>query len=124
MIYDQFYQPNPNSMKISMSTNRKRIYFLLSVWLLVAGAGTPVVFGNRMVSETKTAADRTITGKVIAEKDGTTLPGVNILLKGTTIGSSTDANGNYSIGIGDGTGQVLIVSYIGYSTFASLFNQL
>ena len=57
-----------------------------------------------------------ITGKVTAEKDGSTLPGVNILLKGTTIGSSTDANGNYSISVAKGAGQVLIVSYIGYVT--------
>jgi len=102
-------------MKNSTSTNRKRICFLFSVWLLCAGAGAPLVFGNRMEPNVKKAkADRTIRGKVTAEKDGSGLPGVNILLKGTTTGSSTDANGDYSIVVGDGANQILTVSYIGY----------
>jgi|GEM_PF-1955632 len=104
-------------MKTPMSTNRKRICLLFSAWLLCAGAGTTLVFGNpTQPNGNNITADRTITGKITAEKDGSTLPGVNILVKGTTIGSSTDANGNYSIGVGDGTGQVLIVSYIGYTS--------
>jgi TonB-linked SusC/RagA family outer membrane protein len=102
-------------MKTSMSTNRKRLCFFLSAWLLCAGAGTSLAFANRMAPKgSKTIADRTITGKISAEKDGGGLPGVNILVKGTTIGSSSDANGNYSINVGEGSGQVLIVSYIGY----------
>ncbi|WP_414617768.1 SusC/RagA family TonB-linked outer membrane protein [Dyadobacter sp. 32] len=98
-----------------MSTNKKRVCFLFGVWLLCTGVVAPLAFGNRMEQNGKnTKAQRTITGKITAEKDGSSLPGVNILLKGTTTGSSTDVNGNYSIAVGDGAGQVLIVSYIGY----------
>jgi len=39
----------------------------------------------------------TITGKVIDSLDGQGIPGVSVLIKGTTQGTQTDANGNYSI---------------------------
>ncbi len=55
---------------------------------------------------------RIVTGTIIDES-GNPLPGVNITIEGTTIGSSSDVNGKYSIEIpGDET--VLIFSFIGY----------
>jgi TonB-linked SusC/RagA family outer membrane protein len=102
-------------MKTSLSTNRKRISFLVGAWLLCAGAVTPLAFGKGTEPNgNKQKADRTITGRIVAEKDGSALPGVNILLKGTTSGTSTDANGNYSITVANGANQVLTISYIGY----------
>lgn len=56
----------------------------------------------------------TVTGTVTDETGGT-LPGVNILVKGTTIGTSTDAAGKYSITVPD-EGSVLLFSFIGYAT--------
>ena len=57
---------------------------------------------------------KTITGKVTAQEDGTGIPGVNVLEKGTSNGTVTDANGGYSISIaGDGT---LIFSFVGYTS--------
>lgn len=57
---------------------------------------------------------KTITGTVTAEEDGTGIPGVNVLEKGTSNGTVTDASGNYSITIGDdGT---LIYSFVGYTS--------
>ncbi len=55
-----------------------------------------------------------VSGKVTDSK-GAPLPGVNVLVKGTTIGTVTDTNGNYSITIPSGGGQ-LVFSFIGYST--------
>jgi pectate lyase len=43
------------------------------------------------------AQERTVTGKVIGQKEGFALPGVSVLLKGTTTGSSTDSEGNYTL---------------------------
>lgn len=40
-----------------------------------------------------------ISGRVTSAQDGQALPGVNIVVKGTTTGASTDANGNYTISI-------------------------
>lgn len=57
---------------------------------------------------------RKISGKVLDEKNEP-LPGVNVQLKGTTTGSSTDASGSYSIQVPSGDAS-LIFSFIGYKT--------
>lgn len=58
-------------------------------------------------------AQQTITGMVTDENDGP-VPGVNILLKGTTTGTQTDFDGNYTIEASEG--DVLSFSYLGYAT--------
>jgi Ca-activated chloride channel family protein len=58
---------------------------------------------------------RTIMGKVTAKEDGSPLPGVNIILKGTTTGAATDAQGNYLINVPD-EGGTLVFSFIGMKT--------
>lgn len=61
------------------------------------------------------AQDRTVTGKVTSTEDGSALPGVNVLLKGTINGTVTDAEGRYSLSVPPGGGS-LIFSFIGLST--------
>jgi TonB-linked SusC/RagA family outer membrane protein len=56
----------------------------------------------------------TVSGKV-TDDAGAPLPGVNVLLKGTTNGTTTNANGAYSLTIPEGN-NILIFSYIGYTT--------
>lgn len=58
------------------------------------------------------AQENTIRGKVVDESNAP-LPGVNILLKGTTVGTTTDADGTYSLSA-PGQNGVLIFSFIGY----------
>ncbi len=53
-----------------------------------------------------------IKGKVIDAGSGEALPGVNVLIKGTTRGAITDTEGNYTIEAE--TGEILVFSYIGY----------
>ena len=60
------------------------------------------------------AQDRTVTGKVSAD-DGSALPGVNVVLKGTTNGTVTDADGNYKLTLPSGGGS-LVFSFIGLET--------
>lgn len=55
-----------------------------------------------------------ITGRVISADDGTGLPGVSILEKGTTNGTVSDAEGNYSISLPSNS--VLVFSFVGFST--------
>ncbi|SFD13097.1 SusC/RagA family TonB-linked outer membrane protein [Algibacter pectinivorans] len=59
------------------------------------------------------AQQKTITGVVTSEADGIGLPGVNVIVKGTTTGASTDFDGNYSINV-SGSDAVLSFSYVGY----------
>ena len=56
------------------------------------------------------AQDKTITGTV-TDADGLPLPGVNIVVEGTTTGTQTDFDGNYSISASQG--QTLLFTYIG-----------
>jgi TonB-dependent starch-binding outer membrane protein SusC len=56
-----------------------------------------------------------ISGQVVGE-DGNALPGVNIQVKSTTQGTSTDAEGKYKLVIQERTNITLIFSYIGYTT--------
>lgn len=58
---------------------------------------------------------RTVTGKVI-EKNGDPLIGVNVLVKGTSQGTSTDINGTFKLNLPSTANVVLIVRYIGYTT--------
>ncbi len=57
--------------------------------------------------------DKNISGKVTDGEDGSGLPGVNILAKGTTIGTITDVDGNYNLSVPDET-TTLIFSSVGY----------
>jgi TonB-linked SusC/RagA family outer membrane protein len=61
------------------------------------------------------AQQRVITGKVISEEDGLGLPGATVLVKGTTVGTTTDLDGNYSINVPAGS-DVLIFSFVGLAT--------
>ncbi|MBC3786136.1 SusC/RagA family TonB-linked outer membrane protein [Spirosoma utsteinense] len=51
-----------------------------------------------------------ISGRITSVSDGQALPGVNVLVKGTTNGVSTDANGNYSLTIPNGSVTLLLTS--------------
>src|SRR5690348_16590282 len=53
---------------------------------------------------------RTIKGKVVAQDDGSGIPGVNILVKGTTTGAVTDPDGNFALAVPDNS--TLVVSVI------------
>ncbi|MDR3093474.1 MAG: carboxypeptidase-like regulatory domain-containing protein, partial [Bacteroidales bacterium] len=53
----------------------------------------------------------TVTGTV-NDANGGTMPGVNVVIQGTTTGVVTDANGNYTI-TAPNAESVLVVSYIG-----------
>ncbi|WP_333818729.1 SusC/RagA family TonB-linked outer membrane protein [Ohtaekwangia sp.] len=61
------------------------------------------------------AQERTVTGKVTSAEDGTSLPGVNVILKGTTTGVVTDVDGRYSIQI-PASGGTLVFTFIGIET--------
>ncbi len=57
---------------------------------------------------------RTIKGTVI-DKTGAPLPGVNVVLKGTTVGTITDGSGTYSISV-SGNAATLVFTFVGYMT--------
>ena len=71
-----------------------------------------LLFIVTVLSVTGVIAQRTITGVVTDSEDGTALIGSNVVISGTTSGTVTDADGNFSI---EATpGDVLVFSYVGY----------
>jgi len=60
------------------------------------------------------AQGRTVSGKVTSADDGSGVPGVNILEKGTSNGTVSDSDGNYKISVGDNA--TLVFSFVGFTT--------
>ncbi len=83
-----------------------------SAFASAGGHGTDTRANHRSVM-----ADRfqqiAVTGTVTSADDGSVLPGVNIVIKGTTLGTTTDADGKYTLEVPNGNA-VLIFSFIGY----------
>ncbi len=59
--------------------------------------------------------DRVLNGKVTDFVTGESLPGASVLVKGTTVGTITDYNGNFTLSVPDNA-EVLLVSFVGYDT--------
>lgn len=66
-----------------------------------------------LISNLAWAQERTVTGRVTSSEDGSGLPGVNVVLKGTTSGSITDIDGNYRISVPSAAG-TLVFSFVGF----------
>mgnify|MGYP003731014103 CR=1 FL=1 len=60
-------------------------------------------------------AQRQITGKISNSDDGSTIPGVSVVVKGTTVGTITDIDGKYQLIVPEG-GKTLVFSFVGMKT--------
>lgn len=81
--------------------------------------GTAFIFLFAFVSSA--LAQRTISGTVLSAVDSSPIPGVNIVVKGTSIGTSSDAEGKFALGLpgsseGPSGSEVLVFSFIGFNT--------
>tara|TARA_R110002020_G_scaffold296658_1_gene512270 strand:- start:39585 stop:42563 length:2979 start_codon:yes stop_codon:yes gene_type:complete len=84
----------------------KRDLAISQKWLFSVIAFTlPLLFYGQGITVTGTVADATA---------GTPLPGVNVILKGTTTGTTTDFDGKYEIQVNSGA--ILQFSYVGFKT--------
>lgn len=80
----------------------KKTYLLIVLMLLTVGIAS--------------AREITVSGVVKDARTGEALPGVSVLMKGSTTGSATDIDGHYTIKVEDNA--TLNFSYVGYSTVA------
>ena len=90
----------------------KYLLILLVLSLPASQMARAGAFAGSLNRNTEKKADRTITGKVSGQ-DGASIPGVNVVLKGTQRGTSTNAAGQYSIDI-TGDNPVLVFSFVGF----------
>ncbi len=56
-----------------------------------------------------------VSGQVTSSADGQPLPGVNVVVKGTTIGTTTDINGSFTLNVPD-PNATLVLSFVGFQT--------
>ncbi|MCF0062212.1 TonB-dependent receptor [Dyadobacter chenwenxiniae] len=116
--------------KISIQQSNQELSKVLNDFLVPLGL-TYEVSGKNIVirpSEVKSATDNaeasimpdlirsteiTIKGKITDSETKEPLPGVNILIKGTQSGTSTDATGSYTLSVPDAN-TVLVLSFVGY----------
>jgi TonB-linked SusC/RagA family outer membrane protein len=81
------------------------------VWLLL------LLIGPYVTSFAQTS----VSGTVKDLENGSSLPGVNVLVKGTSVGTVSDIDGNYSLTVPAG-GNVLVFSSVGYETIEEEIN--
>ena len=61
------------------------------------------------------AQERKISGRVTSAEDGSGLPGVNVLVQGTTVGTVTDIEGEYSLSV-PSNASTLLFSSVGFTS--------
>ena len=61
------------------------------------------------------AQERQVTGTVIAAEDNLPIPGVNVVVEGTTKGTTTDVDGNFSLTLQEGENS-LVFSFVGFAS--------
>jgi TonB-linked SusC/RagA family outer membrane protein len=100
---------------IGLQVENKRLGDVLDETLAPMNIMYRVVDNNILLySKDGQAVPVRVSGKVTTAK-GETLPGVSVKVKGTSIGTTSDINGNYSITVPDNNA-VLVFTYIGFNT--------
>lgn len=105
-----------DNVKLKLSNgnpSRSGLVPQLSTWYLNFARNTIYQNKNNYTAEAMVNPSvRSVSGKVVGE-DGEPLPGVTVLVKGSTIGTVTDFDGNYSLTLPN-SGRYLVFSYIGF----------
>jgi len=91
---------------------KTKVLFLLVGFILINSQSICAADAPN-VKESEPFQQRTIRGRVLDNSDNQTLPGVNILVKGTSHGTVTDMDGNFQLEVNDES-NILVISYIGY----------
>jgi len=105
-----------------VSLHLKNVSVYQALYKLLSGTGLQVVLPKTkdvLVIQKKTQnlglknKQETVSGTITDAQTGDTLPGVNVILKGTTTGTSTNATGHYSLNV-PSLQDTLVFSFIGY----------
>lgn len=100
------------------------VLYILSLVVLAVPALAPPLFGSNLISETPVhpepnatfqVTDKNISGVVTDAESNNVLPGVTVLVQGTSTGTVTGIDGNYTLSVADDA-TTLVFSYTGYET--------
>ena len=100
-----------NLSGIKLSGRRTILVWLLALLFSV---------GQGMVTSDCFAQGGALSGTVVSASDGLPLPGVNVVVKGTTIGTITDMDGKYSLQVDNGA--TVVFSFLGFQNQEVVFN--
>ena len=101
-----FHSPKPDAMK--------NFLLLPLLTLLLAPPPAMAQTAPHPIPRQDTAKDWVVAGRVTDRASHEGLPGVTVLVKGTALGCSTDARGQYSLRIPHADEAVLLFNYVGY----------
>ncbi|HYG38968.1 MAG TPA: SusC/RagA family TonB-linked outer membrane protein [Cytophagales bacterium] len=120
MEQEAYYQPKKNMMenilrkKIDVWKQKSyRCFYVLVLVSLTINVALETKASNLKMLSSR-LVEHTVSGKVTDGK-GEILPGVSVVVKGTTVGTTTDVQGNYSLTTTDAQ-VTLVFSYIGFTT--------
>ena len=111
----------PDFLKICLEKSLKiiNLIFLLLFVSAISVFGrkndTETVKLNSKLKDAQMSQQLTVKGKITDSQTGEPMPGVNIIIKGTSTGSLADAGGNFSLSVTD-KNATLVISFIGYKT--------
>lgn len=96
---------------------RRLVSALIIIYFFAAPFASTYASGavTEVFQEGKKAATRKLTGKIIDKNTKETLIGASVWLKDTSIGGTTDMDGNFNINVPGGKTVTLVISYLGYA---------
>ena len=112
--------PNVYAIIPQVSSKKQDIKLVsnsLELMLLQREPSSMPLLGLSMTTPQMTAIriDRRISGRVLSVEDNQALPGVSVIVKGSSTGTVTDSDGKYSINVPD-NGASLVFSYVGFTS--------
>ncbi|HEX3009301.1 MAG TPA: TonB-dependent receptor [Bacteroidales bacterium] len=123
--YRFFYSDNYRELNDLVSINIKggEVKQILSELLQKKSLSFRLMEGNVIIiAPSKAFQKHTVTGKVTDATTGEVLPGVNVLVEGTTMGVVTDMDGKYSIDV-PSEDAALVFSFVGYVSDKRIVSQ-
>lgn len=114
-VYDKYVNVN---RKVSVNMDKRSLEEVLGCLfegtdVRYAVDGTYIILSPKGMAGEVAQQSRIVTG-LVKDMTGEPIIGANVSVKGTTVGTTTDMDGNFSIEVG--TGSVLSISYIGYNS--------
>ena len=96
---------------------RRLVSALIIIYFFAAPFASTYASGavTEVFQEGKKAATRKLAGKIIDKNTKETLIGASVWLKDTSIGGTTDMDGNFNINVPGGKTVTLVISYLGYA---------
>jgi TonB-linked SusC/RagA family outer membrane protein len=105
----------PSTAAMSLNVKNEDVFSVLDKLLANSDFSYTKLENNLIIitAKNEVVSNVAVNGKVVDEK-GAPLPGVSVKLKGTSIGTTTDSNGVFSINVPDNA--TLVLSFLGYES--------